>query len=476
MMRHRSPSNQTTVPVLDRHGVPLAPTRPSRARRWLETGRATKVWRGGHFAVQRHDLDSAECEVPAVSLRIDPGYRNTGMVVAISLPDGSVQVVAGYVVQHRTNRIVESMTQRSVMRRGRRGRLRRRPARFDNRTRPADWLAPSMRSCVSNIATTVKRLVVLYPVGALHVETTIFDPRLLHDPLVEGTGYQTSERGNMQVREYVLQRDRRTCQYCGAARGRLEVDHVVPKSRGGGYRIDNLVASCRRCNAGKGSQSVEEFLAHDPPRLARIWAQLKTSLRDATHMNYLMALLRKALSDTGLPLVEHDATATACTRRRLGIAKSHVNDAACLGDPPEVQNIPERVTLIRAVGHGRRQMLWPPDKHGSPRHRKGNAGRNSPYRRYCRLSRDRQGFATMPGHRLRQRRAHGITSGDLVRYRHPKRGAVQGYGVLVNGNTRVAVSGGGSVKVQQCMLLARANGYRHEVVPSFQSRPSRVAK
>ena len=253
MMRHRSPSNQTTVPVLDRHGVPLAPTRPSRARLWLETGRATKVWRGGHFAVQRHDLDSAECEVLAVSLRIDPGYRNTGMVVALSLPDGSVQVVAGYVVQHRTNRIVESMTHRSVMRRGR---LRRRPARFDNRIRPADWLAPSMRSCVSNIATTVKRLMALYPVGALHVETTIFDPRLLHDPLVEGTGYQTSERGNMQVREYVLQRDRRTCQYCGAARGRLEVDHVVPKSRGGGYRIDNLVASCRRCNAGKGSQSV----------------------------------------------------------------------------------------------------------------------------------------------------------------------------------------------------------------------------
>ena len=256
----------------------------------------------------------------------------------------------------------------------------------------------------------------------------------------------------------------------------MEVDHVVPKSRGGGYRVDNLVASCRRCNSRKGSHPVEEFLAHDPARLTRIRAQLKTSLRDATHMNYLMVLLRKALSDTGLPLVEHDSTATACTRRRLGVPKSHVNDAASLGDPLEVRNIPESVTLIKSMGHGRRQMLWPPDKHGSPRHRKGKAGRNSPYRRYCRLPRDRQGFATMPGHRSRQRRVHGITSGDLVRYQHPKHGIVQGYATLIHGNTGVAVSGGGSVKVQQCTLLARASGYRHETVPNFQSRPPRGTK
>ena len=153
MMRHRSPSNQPTVPVLDRNGVPLAPTRPSRARHWLETGRATKVWRNGHFAVQRHDLDAAKCEVPAVSLRIDPGYRYTGMAVVLHLPHNAVQVAAGYVVRHRTSRIVDGMAHRKAMRRVRRGRLRRRPARFDNRTRPSDWLAPSMQSCVSNITT-----------------------------------------------------------------------------------------------------------------------------------------------------------------------------------------------------------------------------------------------------------------------------------------------------------------------------------
>ena len=471
MTRHQSPHNQPTIPVLDRTGVPLAPTRPSRARRWLETGRATKVWQNGYFAVQRHDRDASECVAPAISLRIDPGYRHTGLTVAIDRPGDSVQVVAGYVLRHRTSRIVDSMTHRRTMRRGRRGRLHRRQARFDNRTRPPDWLPPSMQSGVSNICTTVRHLCGLYPVGTLHMETCIFDPRLLQDPSVEGSDYQTSERGKMQVREYVLQRDRRTCQYCGVTKGRIEAEHIVPKSRGGAYRIGNLVASCRRCNTRKDNRALEEFLADDPTRLANVQAQLKVSLRSASHMNYLMRLLRERLSETGLPLVEHDAVTTAYTRRRLHIPKSHVNDAACLGNPLEVRNIPHRVTLIRSVGHGRRQMLWPPDKHGSPRHRKGNAGRGSPYRRYSRRPVDQQGFVTMPGHRLRQRRVRNITSGDLVRYQHPKHGAVQGPAVLVNGNTRVAVSGGGSVKIGQATLLARANGYRHQTVANFQSSP-----
>ena len=68
----------------------------------------------------------------------------------------------------------------------------------------------------------------------------------------------------MQIRQYVMQRDRRTCQYCGTTKGRLETDHVVPKSHGGAYRIGNLVASCRSYNARKDNQPVEEFMANDP--------------------------------------------------------------------------------------------------------------------------------------------------------------------------------------------------------------------
>lgn len=61
----------------------------------------------------------------------------------------------------------------------------------------------------------------------------------------------------MLTRKNVLRRDRFTCQYCGS-RSDLTVDHVLPKSRGGRDRWDNLVAACNRCNNRKGNRTPDE--------------------------------------------------------------------------------------------------------------------------------------------------------------------------------------------------------------------------
>lgn len=55
----------------------------------------------------------------------------------------------------------------------------------------------------------------------------------------------------------VLHRDEFTCRYCGARPGSelLEVDHLVPRSRGGLDSVDNLVSACRTCN-GRKSDSI----------------------------------------------------------------------------------------------------------------------------------------------------------------------------------------------------------------------------
>lgn len=50
-------------------------------------------------------------------------------------------------------------------------------------------------------------------------------------------------------RRAVFARDRHRCQYCG--RPAENLDHVVPRSRGGTHSWDNVVASCRTCNARK---------------------------------------------------------------------------------------------------------------------------------------------------------------------------------------------------------------------------------
>ena len=274
----------------------------------------------------------------------------------------------------------------------------------------------------------------------------------------------------MQIREYVLQRDQRTCQYCGKRKRRLEVDHVVPRSRGGQYRISNLITACRDCNRRKDRRSVSEFLAKEPQKLRSVVRQLKQPLASAAHMNRLMPLLMARLQSDEFPVIEHDAITTAHTRHRLGIQKTHVNDAACLGEPSSIANIPGTVHVIEAVGCGRRRMLSQASKYGTLRYKPGSQGKNSAYRVYCRLSRDRQGYTTMPGHRLRQRRAGGVTSGDLVRYDHQQHGTVEGYAIVANRNTRVKVNGYRAAIIECATVLARNNGYRHHFADNQPGR------
>jgi 5-methylcytosine-specific restriction endonuclease McrA len=59
------------------------------------------------------------------------------------------------------------------------------------------------------------------------------------------------------TRRAVFARDGWTCQYCGS-RSTLTVDHVVPKSKGGGSNWENIVASCAPCNRRKGDSSPDQ--------------------------------------------------------------------------------------------------------------------------------------------------------------------------------------------------------------------------
>lgn len=61
-------------------------------------------------------------------------------------------------------------------------------------------------------------------------------------------------------RRNLFLRDNYTCQYClrRASIRELNVDHVLPRSRGGPSSWDNLVTSCRECNLRKGRSTPEE--------------------------------------------------------------------------------------------------------------------------------------------------------------------------------------------------------------------------
>lgn len=52
------------------------------------------------------------------------------------------------------------------------------------------------------------------------------------------------------------------CWYCGAEidNKTAQVDHIVPKSKGGGHEKDNLALSCKRCNLAKLDTSLTSFV------------------------------------------------------------------------------------------------------------------------------------------------------------------------------------------------------------------------
>src|SRR5712691_2168231 len=55
-------------------------------------------------------------------------------------------------------------------------------------------------------------------------------------------------------RRALFARDDWRCVYCGDAAGRLTLDHVVPRSRGGESVWENVVTSCAPCNLRKGDR------------------------------------------------------------------------------------------------------------------------------------------------------------------------------------------------------------------------------
>lgn len=62
-------------------------------------------------------------------------------------------------------------------------------------------------------------------------------------------------RPSAALRDYVLTRDDWTCRECGCsdAERRLDVDHIVPYSKGGATAEPNLRSLCWRCNNKKGA-------------------------------------------------------------------------------------------------------------------------------------------------------------------------------------------------------------------------------
>jgi hypothetical protein len=194
-----------------------------------------------------------------------------------------------------------------------------------------------------------------------------FDTHLLQHPTIEGLMYQRGTLFGTELRHYLLAKWEHRCAYCQATGVPLEIDHVVPQSRGGNDRVSNLVIACCPCNQRKGEQSLEDFLADRREVLARVQAQRKAPLKDTAAVNSTRWTIYERLKAMGLPVETGSGGLTKWNRQKRALPKTHWVDAVCCGasTPEQLRLLHVRPWLITASGRQRRQMRNV-DKHGFP--------------------------------------------------------------------------------------------------------------
>ena len=408
----------------------------------LERGRA-RVARRFPFTIRLVDRLVEESLLQPVRIKLDPGSKTTGLAVVRDEGGNHGQAVLFLAeLHHRGRQISEALTARRSMRRRRRGNLRYRPARFDNRTKPEGWLAPSLQHRVDTVSSWVARLRRLAPVSGIATELVRFDMQLLENPNIAGVGYQQGTLAGYELREFLLNKWNRACAYCGVVDCPLQIEHIVAKSRGGSNRESNLTLACEPCNQEKGAQPIEVYLAKRPAVLTRIKATAKRPLKDAAAVNATRWALFNVLKATGLPVTTGSGGRTKWNRSRLGIPKTHALDAACVGEVEALSGWDVPGLSIKATGRGS----------------------------YCRTRLDKFGFPR--GYLTRGKRIKGFQTGDIVQ-------AIMAKGVHAGTWIgRVAVRATGSFNVQtangvrqgigwkNCRVLQRADGYGYSTTPN----------
>ena len=367
------------VLVIDRDRRPLDPVTPATAGVLLRTNKA-RVHRLHPFTIRVKGRAHPSRTTQQHSIKIDPGSRYTGIAVV----NQRNQVIFAMELEHRGQAIKAALLSRSQIRRGRRSRnTRYRQARFDNRTRPAGWLPPSLQHRLLTIDTWVARIRRYCCVTAIAVESVKFDMQLMQDPAIEGRGYQQGTLLNFTVKEYLLERHNRTCAYCGVTAVPLEIEHIIPRSRRGSNNLSNLTLACRPCNQAKGSSTAAEYLATKPGLLSRIQATSKVRLSDAAAVNATRLQLVANLSNiviaeqldrstgeiiqTMLPCSIASGAQTKLNRTSALYPKTHWIDAACVGDSGATVQLNPRMLIlhVRSIGQGHRQVVRT-DRFGFP--------------------------------------------------------------------------------------------------------------
>lgn len=308
------------VYVINKHGKPLMPCKPRKARILLRDGKA-KVVRKVPFTIQLK-YGSSGYRQP-VNLGIDAGSKHIGVSATTEsdvLYESDVEL---------RNDIVDLLSSRRESRRTRRNRKTRyRKPRFLNRvrTKKQGWLAPSIRQKIETHLSVVDRVCRILPISKIIVECAAFDIQKIRNTEISGAEYQQGDQlGFWNVREYVLFRDGHTCQCCkGKSKDPILNVHHIESRKVGGNAPNNLITLCETCHTGYHKGTVKL-----PSKIKR-----GMSFKDAVFMGIMRWEFYNELKRRYRNVSMTFGYITKNVRIKNNLPKDHYIDARCISGHP----------------------------------------------------------------------------------------------------------------------------------------------
>lgn len=308
--------------AIDSDRKPLLPTTPRRARKLLRSGKA-KVIRVVPFTIQLTRV--VDNPVGAFTIGIDDGAKFVGMAVVNEFTKG---VVFSAEIKLRLD-VHRKMLQRSQYRKARRSRkLRHRKACFLNRGKDG-WISPTVKQKKDSILRVVDDLRKRINIVKVIIEQGQFDiSSVAAGRKLVGAEYQISDYEGRNFRAKVLWRDRYKCQHCGNS-DNLRAHHIVPRIQGGTDTPRNGLTLCEDC--------------HNDLHLG-IWSISRKPdvFKYPMHLMQGKRYIYNRLKDLGLEVWRCYGFMTSYWRRRIGLEKSHINDAismVCRDYLPKIKSL-----------------------------------------------------------------------------------------------------------------------------------------
>ena len=197
-----------------------------------------------------------------------------------------------------------------------------------------------------------------FPIKKIIVEVAEFDIQKIKNPDISGIEYQQGTLQGYNIRNYLLEKHGRKCFYCGKTVSKFEVEHMIPKTRGGSNRIDNLTLSCHNCNQKKDTLTAEEFIKQTLPakKAAAKLKQLpneKHLFKYMAHMNATRWTLYNAIDEKYPNVKMTYGYITKYKRIQADLPKAHHIDAKCITGFATVPSMEQTVVKVKMRRHNR---------------------------------------------------------------------------------------------------------------------------